>query len=657
MEVDTLITVVILASVLFSGAAAIRARNRRWMVVIALNLAALGISWGLLRGWVAWIAGPVWVVTMLAPSLAIRIADIFSRRERFTAATWFARIAALLHPAPLTKQRVLIAEAQRLEQAGETDASRRVLDRLAEQPGGQLMAKLLSLRIEQHWSEIRALIEADPSRAAFNPMAFSFWLRALGETGAREELIAAYAASAKAKQNAPVEAQVLLFTAAFGGRERATANILAAQHSDMPADARELWMLTAAGMRRDVSKELQALAATARPRVAAVARTRTTPTTPLSVESEMVLDGLEREAERLELVRAPTLRATTVLALLNVYVFLREIPGGTMNPGNLLRLGALDTAFALEPWRYAAAATLHFGFWHVAMNTLGLLVLGPTVEAAIGRVRMVILYVVAAIGANVLGIVWMHSDSARETTLVGASGAVMGVAGGLLVHRVLGWRKRRTQAARSEMMRLFAVMVVQVISDQVVPNVAGSVHIFGFVVGAVLMLPLSIRRGTPVDWMKRGGWVFLSLFAILFVGGLQWAWALPQPYMSTRACSEDQDVAACRQDCEAVFGPIANDPLPAPREVPNRKYLLRSCDQHAYYANRDNRADESFRVYEATCNAGDALACNNEGIFFEGGHFGRVDIARARALYDKACSGGFAKGCEELERLKREYPQ
>jgi rhomboid protease GluP len=82
-----------------------------------------------------------------------------------------------------------------------------------------------------------------------------------------------------------------------------------------------------------------------------------------------------------------------------------------------------------EWWRLLTAAFLHGGVVHLAMNMIGLLSAGVTVERLYGRVQYALIYLVAALVGSALS---LHF-SAERVVSVGASGAVFGVAGALLV--------------------------------------------------------------------------------------------------------------------------------------------------------------------------------------------------------------------------------
>jgi membrane associated rhomboid family serine protease len=86
-----------------------------------------------------------------------------------------------------------------------------------------------------------------------------------------------------------------------------------------------------------------------------------------------------------------------------------------------------------EWWRLLTATYLHGSAWHLWANLGALSALGRVFEAYTARARLALVYLAAAIGGSVVSLVLLpHTNS------IGASGAIMGVAGFLLV---LAWRR------------------------------------------------------------------------------------------------------------------------------------------------------------------------------------------------------------------------
>lgn len=83
---------------------------------------------------------------------------------------------------------------------------------------------------------------------------------------------------------------------------------------------------------------------------------------------------------------------------------------------------------AFEPWRLLTAALVHSSLWHVGLNMLALFMIGRSLEPLLGRWRFLTLYVLSALGGSVA--VTLLSFG---TSVVGASGAIFGLFGALLV--------------------------------------------------------------------------------------------------------------------------------------------------------------------------------------------------------------------------------
>ncbi|HOA86550.1 MAG TPA: rhomboid family intramembrane serine protease [Microbacteriaceae bacterium] len=83
-----------------------------------------------------------------------------------------------------------------------------------------------------------------------------------------------------------------------------------------------------------------------------------------------------------------------------------------------------------QPWRLLTAAFVHSigSFWHILLNMLALWMLGRTLEPLLGRVRFLALYLISALGGSVA-----VALIAPYQPVVGASGAVFGLLGALLV--------------------------------------------------------------------------------------------------------------------------------------------------------------------------------------------------------------------------------
>lgn len=106
------------------------------------------------------------------------------------------------------------------------------------------------------------------------------------------------------------------------------------------------------------------------------------------------------------------------------------LPGATASSCNAIdRLswvpGVADGAW----WQPITSAFSHVDILHIGFNMLALWFLGPQLERAIGRARFLALYLLSALAGSVV-VMWF-SDPMSST--LGASGAVFGLMGGLLM--------------------------------------------------------------------------------------------------------------------------------------------------------------------------------------------------------------------------------
>lgn len=128
--------------------------------------------------------------------------------------------------------------------------------------------------------------------------------------------------------------------------------------------------------------------------------------------------------------RRPSQTATVSLIAVNVAVFTATFLTGRVasplfGPLALTPAEMADGAF----WQLLTSAFLHLDVLHIAFNMFALWVLGPQLETALGRARYLALYLVSAFAGSAF-VMWFASPG---TTTVGASGALFGLMGALVL--------------------------------------------------------------------------------------------------------------------------------------------------------------------------------------------------------------------------------
>lgn len=160
----------------------------------------------------------------------------------------------------------------------------------------------------------------------------------------------------------------------------------------------------------------------------------------------MIKQADERQSRRL--LRGSAVPVTWVLIGLNAGVYLlqellqRRLQGQGLSADQawtvvLQVMGANDHALTFgqgQLWRLLAACFLHAGVAHIALNMMSLYSLGGIFERLAGPWRFLGLYLAAGLGASLLS----ASFGKAGIPSVGASGAILGLAGALLAPR---WKR------------------------------------------------------------------------------------------------------------------------------------------------------------------------------------------------------------------------
>ncbi|MET4226078.1 rhomboid family intramembrane serine protease [Oerskovia enterophila] len=166
----------------------------------------------------------------------------------------------------------------------------------------------------------------------------------------------------------------------------------------------------------------------------------------------------------------------TIIALCVVSWLLQLATGGEWTQ----RLAFAPFIGDVQPYRFLTAAFLHStSVFHILFNMYALWITGPFLEQMLGRARFVALYVLAAVGGSV-GVVLLAQptpDGGWFTPVVGASGAVFGLFGAILV--VL--RRLGRNAAQ-----ILVLIGINFAIGFMVSNIAWQAHLGGLVVGLVL---------------------------------------------------------------------------------------------------------------------------------------------------------------------------
>jgi membrane associated rhomboid family serine protease len=161
-----------------------------------------------------------------------------------------------------------------------------------------------------------------------------------------------------------------------------------------------------------------------------------------------------------------------------------------------------------QVYRLLTATFVHENLVHVVFNMVALFVVGPPVEAALGRYRFLVVYLLAALGGSVCSYLFGPVLVAG----VGASGAILGVIGAWFA---LARAQRADTAAVALLIALLLAYSFYDTSIDWRAHVGGLAT--GVAVGAAFAWSARRRSGTRVRYDAAMAVALLLLFAVLVV--------------------------------------------------------------------------------------------------------------------------------------------
>ncbi len=203
-------------------------------------------------------------------------------------------------------------------------------------------------------------------------------------------------------------------------------------------------------------------------------------------------------------------RVTWVLVGINVAIYLVELTNSKV-VGNfamvgqipLYRGGPLVGVAEHQYYRLITGAFLHSTTpLHILFNMWALVVVGPSLEQALGRLRFTVVYLMSALGGSVL----IYIIGPPTEVSVGASGAIFGLFGAWFVVA----RRLRLDA------RGIVVLIgINLVISFTIPNIAWQAHVGGLVTGAALTAAYAYAPRSHRTLIQAGATVGLLVLLIV----------------------------------------------------------------------------------------------------------------------------------------------
>lgn len=233
------------------------------------------------------------------------------------------------------------------------------------------------------------------------------------------------------------------------------------------------------------------------------------------------------------------------LVLLNgiwfVFMLVQGASPWTIDSGALVAFGANYGPLTLngQGWRLVSALFVHGGVLHVLLNMLALWQAGEVVERLWGRGRFLVIYFGAGIAASIASLWWRP-----EVNSVGASGAIFGLIGALLVGLWLRPDTRAQSGGGRTGAGLLLFLVLSLLGGWILPGVDNAAHLGGLAAGTLLGFALMPGISPGVF---RVGPATASLAVFALAGG---AW------MSTKAPAPNGSRAQAIAAHQALLDPV-----------------------------------------------------------------------------------------------------
>ncbi|NBE54817.1 rhomboid family intramembrane serine protease [Streptomyces boluensis] len=210
-------------------------------------------------------------------------------------------------------------------------------------------------------------------------------------------------------------------------------------------------------------------------------------------------------------VAADSRLVTKILIGLNVAVFIAVLADERL-VRELFLLGGTPPQYIPEGvahgewYRLFTAMFLHEQIWHIAFNMLGLWWLGGPLEAALGRVRYLALYLLSGLAGSAL--TYLIAPPVQPS--LGASGAVFGLMGATAV---------LMRRLNYDMRPVLALLALNMLFTFTWSNIAWEAHVGGLVAGTAIAYGLvhaPRERRALVQWGTCGVVLLVVIGTVLF---------------------------------------------------------------------------------------------------------------------------------------------
>jgi membrane associated rhomboid family serine protease len=199
-----------------------------------------------------------------------------------------------------------------------------------------------------------------------------------------------------------------------------------------------------------------------------------------------------------------------VLIALNVLFYaITVIQTGSPNPNANSRVWQLlvewpPAVYSGSWWTVVTGGFLHVSILHIALNMLSLWFVGRDLERVLGHLRFTAVYLVSLLGGGVA--VLLFSD--QNTPTAGASGAIFGLMGGVLVVLL---------RVKANVGQVIGIIAINLAFSVATPGISLAGHLGGLAVGALITAALLYAPDGPRKAYWQSGAVVVAVLVLVSV--------------------------------------------------------------------------------------------------------------------------------------------
>lgn len=131
-----------------------------------------------------------------------------------------------------------------------------------------------------------------------------------------------------------------------------------------------------------------------------------------------------------------------------------------------------------EYWRFLTCTFLHGNLFHLLLNLTALYIFGLELESIFGTIRFLLVYLISSWGAS------LSSYAFSSGVAIGASGAVFGIIGGIIIFFYR--QKEKLSGANLRFKSMYTLVAINLLLGFIMPRIDNSAHIGGLLTGLSL---------------------------------------------------------------------------------------------------------------------------------------------------------------------------